>query len=119
MKYAGIYEITNLFADKKRAFADFLSLYRAGFTNLIKHFIMKTHYFYMLSCLLLHVTADAQQKPFKDKFDDAIPVLNFGTFHMGYTPDATKVDFDKKDKRTSRRYTLWQSYWQYLNPPLS
>lgn len=63
---------------------------------------MKTHYFYMLSCLLLYMTADAQQKPFKDKFDDAIPVLNFGTFHMGYTPDATKVDFDKKDKKNQQ-----------------
>lgn len=32
---------------------------------------------------------------FQTKFDDAIPVLNVGTFHMGYTPDANSVEFDE------------------------
>lgn len=31
---------------------------------------------------------------FQTKFDDAIPVLNVGTFHMGYTPDANSTEFD-------------------------
>lgn len=42
----------------------------------------------------------AQQKSiFNDKFEDAIEVLNFGTFHMGFTSDATSVDFDEHDKK--------------------
>lgn len=63
---------------------------------------MTARYFYLLCSLLLSMITDAQRTPFKDKFDDAIPVLNFGTFHMGYTPDATKVDFDKKDKKNQQ-----------------
>lgn len=42
----------------------------------------------------------AQQKPlFEDKFPDAVQVLNFGTFHMGYTPDANSVNFDEHNKK--------------------
>ncbi|WP_045967372.1 DUF5694 domain-containing protein [Flavobacterium sp. 316] len=44
----------------------------------------------------------AQQNIFKDKFDDAIPVLNFGTFHMGFTSDANSVDFDENDKKNQK-----------------
>lgn len=32
---------------------------------------------------------------FKTKFDDAVPVLNVGTFHMGFTSDATSTEFDE------------------------
>lgn len=49
--------------------------------------------------ILIYLNAVSQTKIFNDKFDDAIPVLNFGTFHFGYTPDATKVDFDERDKK--------------------
>jgi len=38
-----------------------------------------------------------QKKIYKNKFDDAIPVLNVATFHMGETPDAIKTDFDEND----------------------
>ncbi len=31
-----------------------------------------------------------------------IEVLNFGTFHMSYTPDAHKVEFDEKDQKNRR-----------------
>lgn len=40
---------------------------------------------------------------FKTKFDDAIPVLNLGTFHMGYTSDATKTEFDEHNKENIRQ----------------
>jgi len=43
------------------------------------------------------VTID-EKKVFKTKFDDAIPVLNVATFHMGETPDAHSTDFDEHDK---------------------
>lgn len=42
-------------------------------------------------------TVSAQTPIFKDKFDQTIKVLNFGTFHMGYTDDANSVDFDEND----------------------
>ncbi|BDD11233.1 hypothetical protein FUAX_36650 [Fulvitalea axinellae] len=35
------------------------------------------------------------QKPKSDK----VQVMNFGTFHMGYTPDATTVDFDEHNAK--------------------
>ncbi|HTG56621.1 MAG TPA: DUF5694 domain-containing protein [Niabella sp.] len=52
-----------------------------------------------LLCLFIYFTASSQIQKFDDKFDDAIPVLNFGTFHFGYTPDATKVEFDEHNKK--------------------
>ena len=41
----------------------------------------------------------SEQKIYKDKFDDAIPVLNVATFHMGATNDANSTEFDEKDKK--------------------
>ncbi|WP_313361173.1 DUF5694 domain-containing protein [Empedobacter sp.] len=40
---------------------------------------------------------------FQTKFDDAIPVLNMGTFHMGYTPDASTTEFDEHNKENIRQ----------------
>lgn len=36
---------------------------------------------------------------YKTKFDDAIPVINIATFHMGETSDATATDFDEKNEK--------------------
>ena len=33
---------------------------------------------------------------------DKIKVLNFGTFHFGYTPDANKTEFDKEDENAQK-----------------
>lgn len=41
----------------------------------------------------------AQTPIFNDKFDQTVKVLNFGTFHMGYTDDANSVDFDENDAK--------------------
>ncbi|MGV3697124.1 DUF5694 domain-containing protein [Flavobacterium sp.] len=38
-----------------------------------------------------------QKTIYKTKFDDAIPVLNVATFHMGETSDANKTQFDQQD----------------------
>ncbi len=43
-----------------------------------------------------------QQFHFETKFDNAVPVLNVGTFHMGYTPDANKTAFDERNKENVR-----------------
>ncbi|MBY0066024.1 hypothetical protein [Empedobacter falsenii] len=40
---------------------------------------------------------------FQTKFDDAIPVLNVGTFHMGYTTDANSTEFDEHNKENIRQ----------------
>lgn len=41
----------------------------------------------------------AQDLQVETKFKDAIPVLNMGTFHMGYTPDANKTEFDEHNSK--------------------
>lgn len=35
----------------------------------------------------------------QDNAEDRIQVLNFGTFHMSYTPDANTTEFDEHDKK--------------------
>lgn len=58
--------------------------------------------FLMLSFSIIS-QLQAQQKPlYDDKFPDAVSVLNFGTFHMGYTPDANSVDFDEHNKKNQQ-----------------
>jgi hypothetical protein len=53
----------------------------------------------------LSLSAYAQNIPYekkeiyKTKFDDAVPVLNVATFHMGETSDANSTEFDKNDKK--------------------
>lgn len=34
---------------------------------------------------------------------DAIPVLNFGTFHMGFTTDANTTEFDEHDRENQKK----------------
>jgi len=41
-----------------------------------------------------------EQTIYKDKFEDAIPVLNVATFHMGETTDANSTEFDENDKKS-------------------
>lgn len=62
---------------------------------------MKTFIVLLANFALLQI--QAQQKPiFPDKFPDAVPVLNFGTFHMGFTSDATSVDFDEHNEKNQQ-----------------
>ena len=50
--------------------------------------------------------SNAQTTTFKDKFENVIPVLNFGTFHMGYTSDANSVNFDENDEKNKKE--VWK-----------
>lgn len=55
-----------------------------------------------MTTLMLILTAmlTSAQDPETDlKFNDAVPVLNMGTFHMGYSPDAETTEFDEHDKQ--------------------
>lgn len=52
--------------------------------------------------MLVVMQTEAQDKEIDLKFEDAVPVLNMGTFHMGYTPDATTTEFDEHDQENIR-----------------
>ena len=52
---------------------------------------------FILLVVMQKVTAQAPI--FKDKFNQTIKVLNFATFHMGYTNDANSTEFDENDAK--------------------
>ncbi|MHA3788151.1 DUF5694 domain-containing protein [Flavobacterium hauense] len=63
---------------------------------------MKNILFLLSIALLTSCSAKlpySEQRIYKDKFDDAIPVLNVATFHMGTTNDANSTEFDENDKK--------------------
>lgn len=49
----------------------------------------------IITLFFFPVSVTAQKFEFKDKFDNAVPVLNVATFHMGETSDATSTEFDE------------------------
>ena len=53
---------------------------------------------FLLVILLINCGLVAQTTP-----ADKIEVLNFGTFHMGFTTDATKTEFDEHDKENQKQ----------------
>lgn len=55
--------------------------------------------FFSFSVLL----CNAQEVNYQTKFADAVPVLNVGTFHMGYTPDASTVEFNEHAEENVRQ----------------
>ncbi|RZK42604.1 MAG: hypothetical protein EOO90_06730 [Pedobacter sp.] len=44
----------------------------------------------------------SDKKIYTDKFEDAVPVLNIATFHMGETSDANSTAFDEKDSQNQK-----------------
>lgn len=65
------------------------------------------HLLIFLFCVpTLHLFAQnmpyAQKNIYKTKFDDALPVLNVATFHMGETSDAMTTEFDENDKKNRK-----------------
>ena len=56
---------------------------------------------FILLNLNLYAQKESYEKTniYKTKFDDAIPVLNVATFHMGETSDANSTEFDENDKK--------------------
>lgn len=56
-----------------------------------------------LALLLTVFITYGQETKFQTKFDDAIPVLNMDTFHMGYTSDANKTEFDEHNRENIRQ----------------
>ena len=75
---------------------------------------MKNNKLYLVILAILLLSACEEKKPSnaisakaKEKENihktNKIQVLNFGIFHMGFTPDATSVEFDEKDKENQKR----------------
>lgn len=54
----------------------------------------------VLLCVLI-LGCNSSNKTSEPK-NGKIKVLNFGTFHFGYTPDANKTDFDEHSKKAQR-----------------
>ena len=52
-----------------------------------------------ITCMLLMLHLNAQNKDLTLKFENPVQVLNLGTFHMGYTPDANTTEFDEHDQK--------------------
>ncbi|MDR6302192.1 DUF5694 domain-containing protein [Mesonia maritima] len=53
----------------------------------------------LIITVLLSIQLQAQELKDPIKFENTVKVLNMGTFHMGYTPDATTTEFDEHDQR--------------------
>ena len=56
-----------------------------------------------ITALLIGIQMKSQNPDLKLKFKDAVPVLNMGTFHMGYSPDADTTEFDEHDKKNIKQ----------------
>ncbi len=66
--------------------------------------------------VLLSIQLQAQELKEPVKFENTVKVLNMGTFHMGYTPDATTTEFDEHDqKNIDRVHQIAQSIAEF-NP---
>lgn len=62
------------------------------------------NFFIAIAGFIGTMNLSAQTKfQFQTKFDDAIPVLNVGTFHMGYTPDVNSIEFDEHNNENIRQ----------------
>ncbi|CAM4071651.1 DUF5694 domain-containing protein [Gillisia limnaea] len=53
----------------------------------------------VIMMVLLNIQLQAQEFKKPVKFKNTVKVLNMGTFHMGYTPDANTTEFDEHDQR--------------------
>ena len=58
---------------------------------------------YLISIQLNAQIANLKDAPVNLKMDQAIQVLNVGTFHMGYSSDAHTVDFDEHNQENVRQ----------------
>jgi hypothetical protein len=63
------------------------------------------HLFIAITLFTLNFV-QSQTMTFQDKFENQISVLNFGTFHMGYTNDANSFNFDENDANNKKE--VWK-----------
>lgn len=101
VKLAFIIVQQNQFTEKPEGFIEKITksrVFLATFIVLINKMtsMKKSLVVILISLFISHL--QAQTSDISLKFDDAIPVLNLGTFHMGYSPDANTTEFDEYDK---------------------
>ena len=53
----------------------------------------------LITLVLMSVQLQAQDLISPVKFENPVKVLNMGTFHMGYTSDATRTEFDQYNQK--------------------
>ena len=58
---------------------------------------------FLLSCSQNKSDKTVANKQGEEQSHDKVEVLNFGTFHMGFTSDANKTEFDEEDKKNQQR----------------
>lgn len=54
------------------------------------------------SCKTENKSQDLKKESIPEQKNDNIKVLNFGTFHFGYTPDANKTEFDENTESSQK-----------------
>ena len=59
--------------------------------------------FTAISCSQSEKKETSNQKSLPNISSDKTQILNFGTFHFGYTPDASTVEFDEHDDENKRQ----------------
>jgi len=76
---------------------------------------MKTIHFLIVLLFTLQMQAQQQiQIQIPTKFEHAVPVLNMGTFHMGYTPDSLTTEFDENNRENIRQ-VMGASHTAFFN----
>lgn len=58
---------------------------------------------FFLSCTENNTDTSSPDQQQDEQSHDKVRVLNFGTFHMGFTNDANKTEFDEEDKKNQQR----------------
>ncbi|UAB82255.1 hypothetical protein INR76_05705 [Marixanthomonas sp. SCSIO 43207] len=58
--------------------------------------------FVLLSCNTKNKPEELNTESQTEQKNDKIQVLNFGTFHFGYTPDANKTEFDEHSEKAQK-----------------
>ena len=82
-----------------------------------KQIIMMMKYLMLFALtFILNQLVHAQEQHFKTKFDDAIPVLSVGTFHMGFTSDATRTEFNPRDPKSIQEVHDLVSKFEVFKP---
>ncbi|WP_037320709.1 DUF5694 domain-containing protein [Salegentibacter sp. Hel_I_6] len=68
----------------------------------------------LIMMILFSIQLQAQELNEPVKFENTVKVLNMGTFHMGYTTDATTTEFDEHDQdNIARVHQIAQSIAEF------
>lgn len=69
----------------------------------VKIYLILFGVIFLLSCNQKNSDNSKANHQGEEQFPEKIQVLNFGTFHMGFTTDANKEEFDEHDRKNQQR----------------